>query len=93
MSRLPKFQSVKSQRDQPDEDQLLYCCGGWSDSMVDFIQSAFLVLAPCPDLWTSLPNTRIFYLESMSASSRELPPTLIPTHGTPSGGLWVSAAQ
>ena len=61
--------------------------------MVDFAQSAFLLLAPCPDLQTSLPNTRIFYLESMSSSSRVLPPTLIPTRGTLSGGLWVSAAQ
>lgn len=61
--------------------------------MVDFVQSAFLLPAPCPDLQTSMPNTRIFYLESMSASSRVLPPTLIPTRGTLSGGLWISAAQ
>ena len=30
MSRLPKLRSVKSQRDQPDEDQVLYCWEGWS---------------------------------------------------------------
>ena len=61
-------------------------CRPW----LDFPWSAFLILAPCPDLQTTLPSTRID-LESMCAFSEGLPRNLIPAHGTQRGGLWISA--